>query len=446
MSGYDCDYLVIGSGFGGAVSALRLTEKGHRVIVLEKGRRIGPEEIAASRKSLRKLAWQPELGMHGFFWQRLFRHVGILGATGVGGGSLVFGGVLIEPKEAFYQDPAWADLGPDWRAELGPHYETAKRMLGRAVNPSLTEMDDHLKATAEAMGVGDSFGPVPLAVFFGPEAETVPDPFFRREGPERTGCRFCGGCLVGCPYGSKNSLDYNYLYLAERRGAEIRPEQQVTRIEPLSGGGYVVHARHPWRRRRGGRASAPATSSLPRGCWARWSCCSSRETSTARCRTSPSGWVRRCAPTARRSRRSSTATPRRTSRAGQRSPRTSTPTRSPTSPRTAGPRTRASCATRDRWSTGSGRGQGAQDRRPDACPPHPHAARLGRAQLHQAPLRADGDAVPRQRACLPLRAAADGAVALGLRSVSVPGKKAPTYLAVANEATRKFAEVSVASP
>ena len=183
VSGYDCDYLVIGSGFGGAVSALRLAEKGHRVIVLEKGRRIGPEEIAASRKSLRKLAWQPELGMHGFFWQRLFRHVGILGATGVGGGSLVFGGVLIEPKEAFYRDPAWADLGPDWRAELGPHYETAKRMLGRAVNPSLTEMDDHLKATAEAMGVGDSFGPVPLAVFFGPEAETVPDPFFRREGP-----------------------------------------------------------------------------------------------------------------------------------------------------------------------------------------------------------------------------------------------------------------------
>jgi cholesterol oxidase len=247
---YDCDYLVVGSGFGGAVSALRLAEKGHRVVVLEKGRRIGPDEIAASRKSLRKLGWQPELGMHGFFWQRFFRHVGIVGATGVGGGSLVFGGVLLEPKEAFYQDPAWAELGPDWQAELAPHYETAKRMLGRAVNPSLTQMDDYLKATADAMGVGDSFGPVPVAIFFGPEAETVPDPYFDGEGPARTGCRFCGGCLVGCPYGSKNTLDYNYLYLAERRGAEIRPEHQVVRIEPLQGGGYEVHARHPWRRRR----------------------------------------------------------------------------------------------------------------------------------------------------------------------------------------------------
>jgi cholesterol oxidase len=247
---YDCDYVVVGSGFGGAVCALRLAEKGHRVTVLEKGRRIGPDEIAASRHSLRHLAWQPELGMHGFFWQRFFRHVGIVGGTGVGGGSLVFGGVLLEPKEVFYKDAAWAAFGIDWQAELAPHYETAKRMLGRAVNPLLTEMDDHLKATAEAMGAGDTFGPVPVAIFFGREAETVPDPFFGGEGPARTGCRFCGGCLVGCPYGSKNTLDYNYLYLAERRGTEIRPEHEVVRIEPLRGGGYEVHARHPWRRRR----------------------------------------------------------------------------------------------------------------------------------------------------------------------------------------------------
>jgi cholesterol oxidase len=162
----------------------------------------------------------------------------------------VFGGVLLEPKEWFYRDPAWADLGVDWKAELEPRYETAKRMLGRAVNPSLTEMDDYLKATAEAMGAGGTFGPVPVAIFFGPEAETVPDPYFDGEGPARTGCRFCGGCLMGCPYGSKNTLDYNYLYLAERRGAEIRPEHRVVRIEPLAGGGYEVHARHPSRRRR----------------------------------------------------------------------------------------------------------------------------------------------------------------------------------------------------
>lgn len=250
MSGYDCDYLVVGSGFGGAVSALRLVQKGYRVIVLEQGRRIGPEQITAGRRSLREFVWQPELGMHGFFWQRFFRHVGIIGACGVGGGSLVFGGVLLEPEEGLYRDPAWARLGVDWRAELGPHYETAKRMLGRAVNPSLTEMDDHLQATAEAMGAGDTFGPVPLAVFFGTEGKTVPDPFFGREGPARTGCRFCGGCFAGCPYGSKNTLDYNYLHLAQRRGAEIRAEHRVVRIEPLPEGGYQIHGRHPWRRQR----------------------------------------------------------------------------------------------------------------------------------------------------------------------------------------------------
>jgi cholesterol oxidase len=256
VRGYDCDYLVVGSGFGGAVSALRLAEKGYRVIVLEQGRRIGPERIAAGRRSLREFVWQPELGLHGFFWQRFFRHVGIIGGCGVGGGSLVFGGVLLEPEEGLYRDPGWARLGVDWRSELSPHYETAKRMLGRTINPSMTEMDDHLKATAEAMGAGDTFGPEPLAIFFGGQGETVDDPFFGGQGPARTGCRFCGGCFAGCPYGSKNSLDYNYLHLAERRGVEIRPEQRVVRIEPLSEGGYEIHARHPWRRHRYGSLRA----------------------------------------------------------------------------------------------------------------------------------------------------------------------------------------------
>jgi cholesterol oxidase len=250
VTGFDCDYLVIGSGFGAAVSALRLVQKEYRVIVLEQGRRIGPEQIAAGRRSLREFVWQPELGMHGFFWQRFFRHVGIIGACGVGGGSLVFGGVLLEPEKSLYRDPAWAGLGVDWQAELEPHYEMAKRMLGRALNPSLTEMDDHLRATAEAMGAVDTFGPEPLAIFFGAEGRRVPDPFFGGEGPARTGCRFCGGCFAGCPYGSKNSLDYNYLHLAERRGAEIRAEQRVVGIEPLPAGGYAVYSRHPWRRQR----------------------------------------------------------------------------------------------------------------------------------------------------------------------------------------------------
>jgi cholesterol oxidase len=146
VTGYDCNFLVVGSGFGGAVSALRLVEKGYRVAVLEQGRRIGPEEVAAGRGRLREFVWQPEVGMHGFFWQRFFRHVGIIGGCGVGGGSLVFGGVLLEPDPGVYRDCGWAGLGVDWRAEPGPHYETAKRMLGRAVNPSLTEMDGYLRA------------------------------------------------------------------------------------------------------------------------------------------------------------------------------------------------------------------------------------------------------------------------------------------------------------
>jgi cholesterol oxidase len=209
MSNFDCDFLAVGSGFGGAVSALRLAEKGYTVFVLEQGRRIGPEQIAAGRRSLREFVWQPELGMHGFFWQRFFRHVGIIGGCGVGGGSLVFGGVLLEPEDGLYRDPAWARLGVDWQAELAPHYVTAKRMLGRALNPSLTEMDEYLRATAEAMGVGDTFGPEPLAIFFGGEGATVPDPFFGGQEPARTGSRLCGGCFAGCPFGSKNSLDYN---------------------------------------------------------------------------------------------------------------------------------------------------------------------------------------------------------------------------------------------
>jgi len=250
MSNFDCDYLVVGSGFGGAVSALRLAEKGYRVIVLEQGRRIGPAQIEAGRRRLREFVWQPELGMHGFFWQRFFRHVAIIGGCGVGGGSLVFGGVLLEPDEHLYSDPAWTGLGVDWRTELSPHYRAAKQMLGRTVNPSLSEMDGYLRATAEAMGAGETFGPEPLAIFFGPEGRTVPDPFFGGDGPPRTGCRFCGACMGGCPYGSKNSLDYNYLHLAQRRGVQIRAEHRVTRIEPLSREGYRVDARHPWRRRR----------------------------------------------------------------------------------------------------------------------------------------------------------------------------------------------------
>jgi cholesterol oxidase len=192
--------------------------------------------------------WDPDLGLHGFFWQRVFRDVGIIGASGVGGGSIVWGAVLLQPDAAVFADPAWGDGERDWHAAMEPHYAEAARMLGRTTNPFTGPMDEHLRAAAKAVGGQETFGPVPLAVYFGEEGRTVPDPFFGGEGPERTGCRLCGGCLTGCPYGAKNTLDLNYLHLAERRGAQIRPEHKVVALAPLPGGGYELQSAHPWRR------------------------------------------------------------------------------------------------------------------------------------------------------------------------------------------------------
>lgn len=254
---FDCDVAVIGSGFGGAATALRLAEKGYEVVVLEQGRRVVGRDILRARGSLRRRLWAPRAGLRGFFWQRIFRDVGIIGGTGVGGGSIVWGAVLLRPGERFYRDPAWTDLVEDWREELAPHYGSAERMLGRVMNEALTDQDEHLRAVAERFGAGHTFGPVPLAIHFGdgPGAVTA-DPFFGGEGPSRTGCRLCGGCLAGCPYGAKNTLDLNYLWLAERRGVRIRPETRVTALAPLPGGGYELSTRHPWRRGERGRLRA----------------------------------------------------------------------------------------------------------------------------------------------------------------------------------------------
>lgn len=163
----------------------------------------------AARKDPRKYLWMPELGLKGFFWQRVLRHVGIIGGAGVGGGSIVWAGVLLEPKDEFFTDPTWPEVAGGWRAQLAEHYRTAARMLGRETTRFVGEMDRHLQATAEAMGAGETYGPTPMAIWFGEEGVTVPDPFFGGEGPDRTGCRLCGACLVGCPYGSKNTLDLN---------------------------------------------------------------------------------------------------------------------------------------------------------------------------------------------------------------------------------------------
>jgi cholesterol oxidase len=245
---FDHDIVIVGSGFGGSVSALRLAEKGFRVALLEMGRRLDDAAIAQAGTDTKALAWAPAFGMKGFFAQDVFRHVAIVRGIGVGGGSLVYAAVLLEPRDAFYRDPAWTSLGPDWKAELSPHYATAKRMLGVVPNPHHGIQDDWLRGAARRMDAAATFDTVPQGIFFGDPSHSVPDPFFSGAGPDRTGCNQCGCCITGCAYGAKNSLDRNYLWLAERRGVQVIPERQVTHIEPLSGAGYAVHQRHPWER------------------------------------------------------------------------------------------------------------------------------------------------------------------------------------------------------
>ncbi len=239
------DAIVIGSGFGGSVAALRLAEKGYRVAVLEQGRRISPADMIAAGQDPKRLFWAPALGMHGYFTQRVFKHVGIVGGVGVGGGSLVYAAVLLEPKRPFYDDPAMRRLGVDFESELAPYYVTAARMLGRAQNPHRGQMDVWLEQTAQTLGVHPSYGRVPQGIYFDRPGEDVPDPYFAGRGPARTGCIQCGGCLTGCPYNAKNSLDKNYLYLAEKLGAEVIPEQRARLIRPIDGE-YEVEAEHPF--------------------------------------------------------------------------------------------------------------------------------------------------------------------------------------------------------
>lgn len=246
MTTFDTDIVIVGSGFGGSVSALRLAEKGWQVTVLEQGRQLTDADIAAAGSDPKKLAWAPALGLKGFFAQDVFRHMGIVRGIGVGGGSNVYAAVLLEPGENFYNDPAWRALSPDWRQELAPYYARARRMLGVTPNPYHGVQDDWLRAAAERLGVGDSFDSVPQGIFFGDPEQSTPDPFFDGTGPARIGCNQCGRCITGCAYGAKNTLERNYLHFARQRGVQIQAERQVTHIEPLAGGGYCVHLKHPW--------------------------------------------------------------------------------------------------------------------------------------------------------------------------------------------------------
>ncbi|GAB5451554.1 MAG: GMC family oxidoreductase [Halioglobus sp.] len=233
------DYIIVGSGFGGAVSALRLAEKGWRVALIEQGRRIDPGDIQRAKQKPSHLLWIPELGLKsGYFAQQLFKHVAIIGGVGLGGGSLVWAAVMLEPKDKFYDAPELAAMGIDWRKELAPHFATAKRMLGVAVNPYRSEQDALLEYTARAMHVAQTFGRVPNAICF--ESEPGTDPYFDGAGPPRNPCTRCGGCMTGCADNAKNSLDKNYLYFAEKAGVEILTEWKADKIESTEDQRYTV--------------------------------------------------------------------------------------------------------------------------------------------------------------------------------------------------------------
>jgi cholesterol oxidase len=240
----DFDVLIIGSGFGGSVSALRLTEKGYKVGVLEAGRRYADHEFAKTSWRLREFLWAPRLGCYGIQRIHLLRNVMILAGAGVGGGSLNYANTLYVPPDPFFNDPQWKHI-TDWRAELMPHYDQAQRMLGVVKNPTFTDADRIMKEVADEMGVGDTFTPTPVGVFFGANGEktpgkTVPDPYFGGVGPARTVCIECGECMTGCRHGAKNTLVKNYLGLAERAGAQVFPMTTVTGFAQRSDGVWEI--------------------------------------------------------------------------------------------------------------------------------------------------------------------------------------------------------------
>jgi cholesterol oxidase len=233
------DYVIIGSGFGGSVSAMRLTEKGYSVLVLEKGKRFEDKDFAKSNWQFWKYLWLPAVRAHGILQVSILKGVMVLHGAGVGGGSLGYANVLEIPSEETFATPAWNQT-LQWGDVLRPYYETARQMLGVARNPKLWTADHLLKQMADEISMGHTFRPTDVGVYFGEAGVTIADPFFGGEGPDRAGCKHCGGCMVGCRYNAKNTLPKNYLFFAEKNGAEIRAEVEVTDVRPLT----VANARY----------------------------------------------------------------------------------------------------------------------------------------------------------------------------------------------------------
>jgi cholesterol oxidase len=245
---FDFDFIVIGSGFGGSVAAHRLTDKGYRVAVIEMGRRWTAQTLPRTSWSIHRWFWRPSLGLRGFFNMRWFRHATIFHGCAVGGGSITYAATLLAPPEKVWDSGSWNNLS-EWKAEMPQHYATAAHMLGVTENTILGPADHLLKRTAEATGCGLTFYATKVGIFQTPGTEpgrTYSDPFFGGEGPERSACVACGGCIMGCRFGAKNTLDLSYLYLAEKHGARILPETRVVDVMPLQGAsdgsaGYEVH-------------------------------------------------------------------------------------------------------------------------------------------------------------------------------------------------------------
>jgi cholesterol oxidase len=250
------DVVVVGSGFGGSVTAMRLSQKGYRVAVIEAGKRWRAADFPKTNWNVWKYFWAPKFRCFGIQNITLLEGVMVLHGTGVGGGSLVYANTLMRPDDSVFADPSWSP-SVAWSRELGPHFETAKKMLGVTTNPALMEGEEALRRVGERMGAAATFHPTEVGVFFGKPNEKVPDPYFAGAGPERAGCVLCGGCMVGCRYLAKNTLDHNYLYFAERFGTQVFAETRATRIVPVLGG-YEVEtcSTTSWLRRKGPRLRA----------------------------------------------------------------------------------------------------------------------------------------------------------------------------------------------